>query len=138
MKIIKNIGELVGIVPEGVSRKVGPEMDEVSSLKNAFLSFDNGMIMDFGPSVDCPDAKETDEVIDARGGMVMPMFCDSHTHICHAGSREQEFIDKINGLSYEEYYKKLYYICPDYAPQIPQSGGGEGAENGQGNDQRVP
>ena len=102
MKIIKNIGELVGIVPEGVSRKVGPEMDEVSSLKDAFLSFDNGMIMDFGPSVDCPDAKETDEVIDARGGMVMPMFCDSHTHICHAGSREQEFIDKINGLSYEE------------------------------------
>ena len=102
MKLIKNIGELVGIVPEGVSRKVGPEMDEVSSLKNAFLSFDNGMIMDFGPSVDCPDAKETDEVIDARGGMVMPMFCDSHTHICHAGSREQEFIDKINGLSYEE------------------------------------
>ena len=102
MKLIKNIGELVGIVPEGVSRKVGPEMDEVSSLKDAFLSFGNGMIMDFGPSVDCPDAKETDEVIDARGGMVMPMFCDSHTHICHAGSREQEFIDKINGLSYEE------------------------------------
>ena len=51
---------------------------------------------------DCPAASPKDDVIDAEGGMVIPAFCDSHTHICYAGTREQEFIDKINGLSYEE------------------------------------
>ena len=102
MKIIKNIGCLVGIVPEGVDRKTGSEMDEVVSISDAFLTIENGLIKDFGPSETCPEASQADEVTDAEGGMVMPMFCDSHTHICFAGSREQEFIDKINGLSYEE------------------------------------
>lgn len=102
MKIIKNIGCLVGIVPEGVDRKTGSEMDEVVSISDAFLTIENGLIKDFGPAETCPEASQADEVTDAEGGMVMPMFCDSHTHICFAGSREQEFIDKINGLSYEE------------------------------------
>ena len=77
-------------------------MDEVVSISDAFLTIENGLIKDFGPSETCPEASQADEVTDAEGGMVMPMFCDSHTHICFAGSREQEFIDKINGLSYEE------------------------------------
>ena len=102
MKIIKNIGELIGIVPEGVRRKEGDAMSEVVSIKDAFLSFDNGLIQDFGPAGQCPDTSSGDEIIDAKGGMVFPMFCDPHTHICYAGSREQEFIDKINGLSYAE------------------------------------
>lgn len=102
MKIIKNIGCLVGIIPEGVDRKTGSEMDEVVSISDAFLTIENGLIKDFGPAETCPEASQDDEVTDAEGGMVMPMFCDSHTHICFAGSREQEFIDKINGLSYEE------------------------------------
>ncbi|MBR1927583.1 MAG: imidazolonepropionase [Bacteroidales bacterium] len=102
MKIIKNIRELVGIVPEGVLRKTGSQMDEVVSIQDAYLTIDNGLIMDFGKKGECPEAGDSDELIDAAGGMVMPMFCDSHTHICHAGSREREFIDKINGLSYEE------------------------------------
>ena len=102
MKIIKNIGELIGIVPEGVRRKEGDAMSEVLSIKDAFLSFDNGLIQEFGPAGQCPDASSGDEIIDAKGGMVFPMFCDPHTHICYAGSREQEFIDKINGLSYAE------------------------------------
>ena len=102
MRIIKNIGELAGIVPSGVARKVGPEMDEVTSIKDAFVAIEDGLIHDFGPMSLCPEPSQDDEVIDAVGGMVTPMFCDSHTHICYAGSREREFIDKINGLSYEE------------------------------------
>lgn len=102
MKLITNIGELVGIVPEGVARKRGHEMDELISIKDAFLSFEDGLILDFGPMYKCPGMEFAEEVIDAGGGMVLPMFCDSHTHICYSGSREQEFIDKINGLSYAE------------------------------------
>jgi len=102
MKIIKNIGELVGIIPEGVLRKRGAEMSEVNTIKDAWLSIDNGLIKDFGEKDDCPRIGQEEEIIDAKGGMVLPMFCDSHTHICYAGSREGEFIDKINGLSYEE------------------------------------
>lgn len=102
MKLIRSIGELVGIVPEGVLRKQGAEMDEVISIKDAFLSIEDGLIKDFGPMAECPAPADVDDIIDAGGGMVMPAFCDSHTHICYAGSRDQEFIDKINGLSYEE------------------------------------
>lgn len=102
MIIITNIGELVGIVPEGVLRKQGAEMDEVGSLKEAYLTIEGERISGFGNMSECPVIGQQDEVIDAEGGMVMPAFCDSHTHICYAGTREQEFIDKINGLSYEE------------------------------------
>lgn len=102
MTIITNIGELVGIVSEGVLRKRGAEMDEVGSLKDAYLTIEGERISGFGNMSDCPPVGPQDEVIDAEGGMVMPAFCDSHTHICYAGTREQEFIDKINGLSYEE------------------------------------
>ena len=102
MTIITHIGELVGIVPEGVLRKQGAEMDEVGSLKDAYLTIEGERISGFGNMSDCPPVGLQDEVIDAEGGMVMPTFCDSHTHICYAGTREQEFIDKINGLSYEE------------------------------------
>lgn len=102
MTIITNIGELIGIVPEGVPRKRGTEMDEVGSLKDAYLTIEDERIAGFGNMSDCPPAGSSDEVIDAGGGLVMPAFCDSHTHICYAGTREREFIDKINGLSYEE------------------------------------
>ena len=102
MNIITNIGELCGIVPPGVLRKEGAEMSELATLKDAFLTVRNGKIEDFGPMEDCPSPGDGDEVTDARGGMVLPAFCDSHTHICYAGTREQEFIDKINGLTYEE------------------------------------
>lgn len=102
MTIVTNIGELVGIVPESVLRKQGAEMDEVGSLRDAYLTIEGERISGFGNMSECPAAGPQDEVIDAEGGMVMPAFCDSHTHICYAGTREQEFIDKINGLSYEE------------------------------------
>ena len=98
--LIINIGELAGIVPEGVMRKQGAEMSETGVLKDAWLRVEDGLIKDFGPMADCPPTEG--EVIDAEGGMVMPAFCDSHTHVVYAGSREGEFLDKIEGLSYEE------------------------------------
>lgn len=100
MTTITNIGELVGIVPEGVLRKQGPEMDETGIIRNAFISFADGRIVDFGPMDKAPG--ESIDCIDARGGMVLPGFCDSHTHIVWAGSRDGEFLDKIRGLSYEQ------------------------------------
>ncbi|MBQ3765758.1 MAG: imidazolonepropionase [Bacteroidales bacterium] len=100
MKLIVNIGEIVGIVPEGVLRKQGAEMAETGVLKDAWLAIEDGLINGFGPMGTEPAGAE--EVIDAQGGMVMPTFCDSHTHIVYAGSRDGEFLDKINGLSYEE------------------------------------
>ena len=99
--IIINIGEIVGIVPEGVMRKTGAEMSETGVLKDAWLRVGDGLVRDFGPMSDCPDP-EGYEVLDAKGGMVMPAFCDSHTHVVYAGRREGEFLDKIEGLSYEE------------------------------------
>ena len=98
MKLIKNIGCLAGIVPEGVIRKCGDEMSQVETLENAWLLIKDGRIADFGTGKE-PAA---DEAIDAQGGNVIPGFCDSHTHIVYAGSRDGEFLDKINGLSYEE------------------------------------
>ena len=100
MTTITNIGELVGIVPEGVLRKQGAEMDETGIIRNAFISFTDGRIVDFGHMDKAPG--DSTERIDARGGMVLPGFCDSHTHIVWAGSRDGEFLDKIRGLSYEQ------------------------------------
>ena len=106
MILIKNIGELVGIVPEGVLRKQGAEMAETGVLKDAWIAIEDGRIAGFGKMADLPDGEVGEPVeptdIDAAGGMVMPAFCDSHTHIVYAGSRDGEFLDKINGLSYEE------------------------------------
>ncbi len=100
MKTIIHIGELVGIVPEGVLRKQGTEMAETGILHDAWIAIEDGRISGFGPMNSCPADKG--EVVDAEGGMVLPAFCDSHTHIVYAGSRDGEFLDKINGLSYEE------------------------------------
>lgn len=97
---IKNIREIVGIVPAGVQRKQGREMNETGMLKDAYLLIDGDRIAAFGPMAEMPS--DADTYLDAEGGLVMPSFCDSHTHIVYAGSREGEFLDKINGLSYEE------------------------------------
>ena len=118
MKLIYNIGLLVGIQPEGVLRLEGADMARTGTLENAWLRIEDGRIVDFGkmadlvghdaPSSVMPDSDSSvipgsdRESIDARGGMVMPGFCDSHTHVVYAGSRDGEFLDKINGLSYEE------------------------------------
>ncbi len=99
--IIKNIGRLVGIVPEGVLRKEGSAQGETGTLENAWLRVEDGRIAAFGPMATCPSV-DGEKAVDAGGGMLMPGFCDSHTHVVYAGSRDGEFLDKINGLSYEE------------------------------------
>lgn len=99
--IIKNIGRLVGIVPEGVLRKEGSAQGETGTLENAWLRVEDGCIAAFGPMATCPSV-DGEKAVDAGGGMLMPGFCDSHTHVVYAGSRDGEFLDKINGLSYEE------------------------------------
>ena len=100
-KLFVNIGTRAGIVPEGLLRKEGRQMDEVDALENAWLLVEDGFIADFGDSSRTAP-EDAGEVVDTRGGMVMPAFCDSHTHIVYAGCRDGEFLDKINGLSYEE------------------------------------
>ncbi len=97
---IKNIREIVGILPQGVLRKQGAEMNETGTLQDAYLLIEDGRIAAFGGMQDMP--ADAEKYIDAEGGMVLPSFCDSHTHIVYAGSRDGEFLDKINGLSYEE------------------------------------
>lgn len=99
--LIKNIGQIAGIVEEGILRKEGAAMSETGTLDSAWLLIDNEHIADFGP-MDALPSDEGCEIIDAEGGMVLPAFCDSHTHIVFAGTREQEFLDKIEGLSYAE------------------------------------
>lgn len=100
--LIKNIGSIVGILDKNVARKQGHEMDDVATLDDAYLTIADGMIDSYGIMSEMPEEDSFDVVTDAHGGMVMPSFCDSHTHIVYAGSREGEFLDKINGLSYEE------------------------------------
>lgn len=102
--LIRNIGKLVGIVPEGTFRKEGEEMGKVGYLDNAWLLIDGKKIDSFGQEGDSRygTAQEAARIIDAAGGYVMPSFCDSHSHIVYAGSRYGEFRDKIDGLTYEQ------------------------------------
>lgn len=105
--LIRNIGQIAGIVEAGVMRKEGVSMSETGTLENAWLLIEDDKIVCFGSMSDCPDlsqesGQDTFDVIDADGGFVLPAFCDSHSHIVFAGTREQEFLDKIKGLSYAE------------------------------------
>ena len=101
MMIIRNIGLLTGIQPQGKLRTEGIEQGFTGSMENAWLRIEDGRIAGFGPMSTCPSLFG-EEAIDALGGMIMPGFCDSHTHVVYAGSRDGEFLDKIKGLSYEE------------------------------------
>ena len=81
----------------------GKDMANLPSITDAFLLMEDGCIVAYGPMRDLQGTDvQADEVIDATGKYVLPAFCDSHTHLVYAGSREQEFVDKIKGLSYEE------------------------------------
>ncbi len=84
-------------------RLQGREMGELETLDDAYLMADDGVVSEFGLMADLPtDGIRADVTIDAKGGMVLPSWCDPHTHIVYAGSREGEFVDKIRGLSYAE------------------------------------
>lgn len=84
-------------------RLQGREMGELETLDDAYLMADDGEVSEFGLMADLPtEGIRADVTIDAKGGMVLPSWCDPHTHIVYAGSREGEFVDKIRGLSYAE------------------------------------
>lgn len=105
--LITNIGSLVGIDRHGRLRLQGKEMAALEQLDNAWLLIEDGFIAGFGSMDGLHDnGMVTDKEIDACGGMVMPSWCDPHTHIVFAGSREAEFVDKIRGLSYAEIAKR--------------------------------
>jgi len=99
--LITNIKELLQVRETSVSKVSGAEMAVLPTIKNAFLVIKDNLIADFGSMEDLPEIK-ADEIIDATGKIVLPSWCDSHTHIVYAGNREQEFVDRINGFSYEE------------------------------------
>lgn len=107
--LLVNIKELVGIEEEGRLMKCGAEMSEIGRIKNAFLLTRGKKIVDYGP-MNSPECKrylsENRRIVDVSGSLVMPCFCDSHTHLVYANSRELEFVDKIRGLSYEEIAKR--------------------------------
>lgn len=106
-QLVKNISCLAGIEYQPKPRLQGKEMATFNTIDNAWLLIEDGRIAQFGSIADgMPPISDIDNTIDAEGGMVLPSWCDSHTHIVYAGSREREFVDKINGLSYEEIAKR--------------------------------
>ncbi|MAN29177.1 MULTISPECIES: imidazolonepropionase [Mesonia] len=99
--LIRNIKQLVQVREEGIEKLSGEEMATLPTLSNAWLLINDYKIEGFGGMESIPHI-EADVEIDATGKMVLPSWVDSHTHLVYAGNREQEFIDKINGLTYEE------------------------------------
>ena len=98
--LITNIGILAGTTETSLLQRKGSEMKVFETHQNAWLLVEDGFFKDWGTDSP-PDIVDAD-IINAEGGAVLPSFCDSHTHLVYADSREQEFVDKIKGLSYEE------------------------------------
>jgi imidazolonepropionase len=102
MKIILiHIKELLQIRTDNEKYISGKNMAVLPTIKNAFLVIEGECILNFGKMQDCPEYSDF-EVIDCTRKIVLPSWCDSHSHLVFAGNREQEFVDRINGLSYEE------------------------------------
>lgn len=102
--LLKNIKSLLSVYDLAPKRLMGEQMSELPCISNAWLAAEDGIIVDFGSMDDFPGITNWKdlEIIDCDGKIVLPSFADSHTHIVYAGNREQEFVDRINGLSYEE------------------------------------
>ena len=99
--LIINIKELLQVRNTNVTIVKGSDMQILPTLKNAYVLIEHDTIVEFGSMDDYP-FYEIDTVIDAAGKMVLPAWCDSHTHLVYSGDRSQEFVDRINGLTYEE------------------------------------
>ncbi len=104
--LIANIKEMVQVEEQARERVCGKEMATLHTIKNAYLIVEDDTIADFGTMESLNREQHFDETIDATGRMLFPTFCDSHTHMVYAGSREIEYIDKIRGLSYEDIAKR--------------------------------
>ena len=99
--LFKNIKELIQVREEKITFLSGAAMSILPTIKNAFLIVENEKISDFGKMENCPK-ENFDKTIDVTGKMMLPSWCDSHTHLVFAGNRESEFVDRIKGLSYQE------------------------------------
>jgi len=99
--LLTNIKELLQVREQNIAKVSGIKMKKLPTIKNAWLFIKDDKIADFGSMESLPQIN-ADKTIDATGKIVLPTWCDSHTHIVYAGNREQEFADRINGLSYEE------------------------------------
>lgn len=106
--LIKNIQSLVQVREAGILKVSGKDMKELPCIENAWLAVDQGLIADYGSMDDFPGIEDWKglEIIDAEGKLILPCYADSHTHIVYAGNREGEFVDRINGLSYEEIFAR--------------------------------
>jgi len=103
--LLTNIKSLLQVRENNELFVAGKQMKELPEIDNAFLLIgDDGKILDYGSMDNCPD--NFDEKLDLTGQFVFPSFCDSHTHLVYAGSREIEYIDKVKGLTYEEIAKR--------------------------------
>ena len=100
--LLINIKNLLQVRDLETSYVSGKEMSVIPSIKSAYLLIDNGIIKDFGEMKNSPKNLEKFNTVDCKGKMVLPSWCDSHTHIVYAGNRSNEFIDRIKGLSYNE------------------------------------
>lgn len=98
--LIKNIKQLLQVRPESVDKVAGADMAQLPVIENAWLLIENGQIADFGSMDTCPIF--TEQVIDATGKLVIPAWIDSHTHLVFAAGREEEFVMKIKGKTYED------------------------------------
>jgi len=99
--LIKNIKQLLQVRQTNITILRGKDMKSLPFIENAYLLIDDDTIVEFGKMDDFEEL-DAEETIDASGKIVMPAWCDSHTHLVYAGDRTQEFVDRINGLSYEE------------------------------------
>ena len=103
--LFTNIKELLQVRETSIDKVSGNEMASLPIIKNAFLLIENDIIIDFGPMNACPNIENT-TIIDVSGKVILPTWVDSHTHIVYAGNRIQEFVDRINGLTYEEIFNR--------------------------------
>lgn len=100
-KLFINIKELIQVEDQPKKWVAGNDMKKLPTIKNAYLLIENDIIKDFGSMDHCPELPEQ-QCIDVSGKMILPTWCDSHTHLVFAQDRSQEFVDRINGLSYQE------------------------------------
>ena len=105
--IIINIAEIIQIEDTPKELVRGTDMKIINTLKDAYLVIENDLIKSYGRMSDFNTSNNMHEkIIDANNGMIFPAFCDSHTHLVFSHYREEEFVDRINGLSYEEIHKR--------------------------------
>ena len=98
--LFTHIKELLQTRPQSEMRVMGRAMADLPHIKNAFLRIQDDEILDFGPMADLV-IQDSDQLIDVTGKLILPAWCDSHSHVVYAGDRSQEFVDRLKGLSYE-------------------------------------